>query len=336
MSHKKDGPLPSSIKNDVYKSGPAVALRDLRNLFETVKDEFAGEERPQTANVAIYYDESCSRALRAYAEGALNPLTRTIYLHTETFNAEHCEVDPAADLTIIFAGDSPWVGATTAFSKMHGIPTVVVTEDLATSYASAEATGFALEAADFVSFELAEMEMSCVERLWHDYIEGHFEATPLTGYDLLFSALGSWIVAHVDRTVFVLAAAFPFIRRPLAHSLCMACAYQNAVVAAAVFLPGADMPLMLANQMRMVFQISSAYGRDITQDVIAELTLVGTGSYALRGVARSLSNRFPTVGVVPKILVSFGGTFALGYAAIAYCEQNERGLISRTGEEEGQ
>ena len=276
MSHKKDGPIPSSIKNDVHKSGPAMALRDLRNLFETVKDECAGEERPQTANVAIYYDESCSPALRSYAEEALDPLARTIYMHAETFSAEHCEVDPTADLTIIFAGDSPWVGATAAFSKMHGVPTVVVTEDLATSYAGTEATGFALEAADFVSFELAEMEISFAERLWCDYVDKHFETTPLSGYDLLFSVLGSWIVEHVDRTLFVLAAAFPFIRRPLAHSLCMACAYQNAVVAAAVFLPGADMPLMLANQMRMVFQISNAYGRDITQDVVVELMLVGS------------------------------------------------------------
>ncbi len=333
MRRKKNGPVMSSIKNDMHGSGPAIAWRDLKNLFETVKEEFVGEGQSQTANVAVYYDESCSSDLRLYAEVALSPINHTVYMHVETFSIMHCEVDPAADLTIIFANNSSWAGATAAFSKMHGIPTVVVAEDLATVYAAAEATGFALEAADFVSFELAEIEESSIKKLVRDHVGKDVELTDLDGYDLLFSALGGWIVEHVERPISVLATAFPFIRRPLAHSLSIACAYQNAVIAAAVFLPGADMPLMLANQIRMVLQIGSAYGRDITQDVVGELMLVGASSYALRGAARSLSKRFPAISVIPQVLVSFGGTLALGYAITSCCEQSERVLISLTGED---
>jgi uncharacterized protein (DUF697 family) len=310
------------------KKSLTAAWHELRDLLDVAEDENATDDRLKTANVAVYYDQTCPVTLRESAEQMLHPVERTVYLHVETFYETHCEVDASADLTLIFAGDSPWVGATALFSKSLGIPTIVITENLAAVYERAASTGLALSADDFMSMERALMSESSLRESWNALVDERFAREPLSGHDMLFAALGSWIVEHARLHAQALASAFPFIRRPYAHDRCLSVAYQNAALAAAVFLPGADMPLMMANQVRMVLDISHAYACDVSHDALVELLMVGAGSYALRGIARSLLRYIPALGVVSKTLVAFTGTLILGSMAMAYCERGGYALLS--------
>ena len=70
-------------------------------------------------------------------------------------------------------------------------------------------------------------------------------------------------------------------------------AAQNGVIGVVVIIPGADMPAMTANQIRMVLKIAHAYGEELGLDRALEiLGVVGTG-LVLRTLARQALDFVP-------------------------------------------
>ena len=117
-----------------------------------------------------------------------------------------------------------------------------------------------------------------------------------------------------------LAVHLPAVRRAYCDHVILANASQNAVIGAVVIIPGADMPAMTANQVRMVLQIATAYGEAIGFDRALEiLSVVGT-AFVFRALARQALDFVPGFGWALKGAVGFTGTVALGEAAIAYFE----------------
>lgn len=117
-----------------------------------------------------------------------------------------------------------------------------------------------------------------------------------------------------------LAVRLPAVRRAYCDHVVLANASQNAVIGAVVIIPGADMPAMTANQIRMVLRIAAAYGEEIGIDRALEiLSVVGT-AFVFRTLARQALDFVPGFGWALKGAVGFTGTVALGEAAIAYFE----------------
>jgi uncharacterized protein (DUF697 family) len=119
---------------------------------------------------------------------------------------------------------------------------------------------------------------------------------------------------------YVLAAKLPVLRRPVSESVVRGFARQNGVLAAAIFIPGADLPVLLLNQIRMVFRIAAAHGEKIDRERALELLPVIAAGFGLRAVARSVVGSVPVVGWAAQGAIAFAGTRALGEAAIAYFE----------------
>jgi uncharacterized protein (DUF697 family) len=118
-----------------------------------------------------------------------------------------------------------------------------------------------------------------------------------------------------------LAARLPALRPAVVESLIETAARRNAVIAAAVWIPGADMPLLTAVEMRVVLQIGVCYGVEIGPDRAVELlTLLGAG-FGLRAAARELLDVVPIAGWLVKGGVAYTGTQGLGRAAAEYFER---------------
>ena len=117
-----------------------------------------------------------------------------------------------------------------------------------------------------------------------------------------------------------LAVRLPALRRAYCDRVVLANASQNAVIGAVIIIPGADMPAMTANQIRMVLKIAAAYGEQIGLDRALEiLSVVGT-AFVFRTLARQALDFVPGFGWALKGAVGFTATVALGEAAIAYFE----------------
>lgn len=117
-----------------------------------------------------------------------------------------------------------------------------------------------------------------------------------------------------------LAARLPVLRDAVVDRLIAQFCRQNGVIGVAVFVPGADFPILTMNQVRMLMRIADAYGFELDRERIPEvLGVVGSG-YGFRAVARSLLGVVPIAGWAVKGGIAYGGTRALGEAARRYFE----------------
>jgi uncharacterized protein (DUF697 family) len=114
-----------------------------------------------------------------------------------------------------------------------------------------------------------------------------------------------------------LAGRVPVLRRAVADELVRSFARKNGVVGAAVFVPGADMPILALNEVRLVLRLHQAYGLDVDpRERLPELAATMGASFGLRAVARELLDLVPFAGWAIKGAVAYAGTRALGEAAI--------------------
>ena len=115
-----------------------------------------------------------------------------------------------------------------------------------------------------------------------------------------------------------LAARLPAFRPYVVHRLIETASRRNGLVATAVWIPGADLPVLTAVQLRLVLQIGACHGVELSPDRAVELIGVLGAGFGLRTVAREMLDFVPVAGWAVKGGVAYGGTRALGRAADEY------------------
>jgi uncharacterized protein (DUF697 family) len=126
-----------------------------------------------------------------------------------------------------------------------------------------------------------------------------------------------------------LGARLPALRPFVVDSVIDTAAVRNGLIAAAVWIPGADLPLLAAVEMRMVLQIGACHGVEVGTDRALELLgLLGAG-YGMRAVARELLDVVPIAGWIVKGGVAYTGTRAIGRAAVEYFERGAPADVTR-------
>jgi uncharacterized protein (DUF697 family) len=135
-----------------------------------------------------------------------------------------------------------------------------------------------------------------------------------SGWARLFAACAK--VAGHD--LVALGRRYPALRTYAARRVVNRSAGQNALIGLLVFLPGADMPAMTLNQMKMWLNLAGVYGQKVDADRAIELAgVVGLG-FGFRAVARKVSGLVPGFGWLYKALVGYGATIAMGAIARVY------------------
>jgi uncharacterized protein (DUF697 family) len=113
-----------------------------------------------------------------------------------------------------------------------------------------------------------------------------------------------------------LAARLPVLREAVCRELISSFSRRNGVVGAAVFVPGADLPVLTLNQLRLVLRIAAAHGVEIDEQRAPEiLATIGSG-LAFRALAREALGAVPIAGWALKGGLAYAGTRALGEAAL--------------------
>jgi hypothetical protein len=135
-----------------------------------------------------------------------------------------------------------------------------------------------------------------------------------------------------------LAARVPVLRRAVVQQLVAGFARTNGIVGAAVFVPGADLPLLTLNELRMLLRLEQAYGLEIDpRERLPEIAATLGAGFGLRAVARELLDLEPPrflagrrrlgrrgfrrlPGWAVQGAVAYAGTRALGEAAVRRLE----------------
>ena len=126
------------------------------------------------------------------------------------------------------------------------------------------------------------------------------------------------LAARLGEKATALAARLPVLRPAVCEWLIASFSRKNAILAAAVFVPGVDLPVLTLNQMRLVLRIAAAHGVEISNDRLPELVAVLGGGLGLRALAREVVDLVPGVGWAVKGSIAYAGTRALGEAAVRY------------------
>jgi uncharacterized protein (DUF697 family) len=137
---------------------------------------------------------------------------------------------------------------------------------------------------------------------------------------------GKLFDAVAPDTRVALARQFPGLRPPLFEYVIDETSRANASYAfstgLAEIVPVLDVPLNIGdiivltkNQIIMAYRIALAAGKEgKPRDVIGEMVGVLGGSLVFRQIARELVGLVPVAGIIPKVAVAYGGTWAIGRA----------------------
>jgi uncharacterized protein (DUF697 family) len=147
------------------------------------------------------------------------------------------------------------------------------------------------------------------------------------GEEAPLEALAERIAGRAGDAAYALAGRVPAIRRAVCERIVRTTARQNAVLAVAIVLPGADLPVLFANQARMMLQLAAAHGQPVDRERAKELLGVLGAGFGLRAVARSLVGAVPVAGWAIQGGTAYAGTVALGRTAIAYFERRIEGSV---------
>jgi uncharacterized protein (DUF697 family) len=139
---------------------------------------------------------------------------------------------------------------------------------------------------------------------------------PGTGFPV--DEIARVIAARLDVAATPLAAKLPLLRDAVCDHLIESFSRKNAILGVAIFVPGADFPVLTLNQLRLVLRLASAHGVEVDQSRLPEiLATIGAG-LGFRAVARQLLGAVPVAGWAVKGGVAYAGTRAVGEAARHY------------------
>lgn len=152
------------------------------------------------------------------------------------------------------------------------------------------------------------------------------------GRPLPVDRIAELVASVTEETGYALAARLPVLREAVVDAIVRRFARQNGVLGVAIFIPGADFPVLTLNQLRMVFRIAAAHGEQIDRERIPELLAVVGAGLGFRTVAREALGFVPGLGWAIKGGIAYVGTKALGKAATAYFEQGGAHALSRAAD----
>jgi uncharacterized protein (DUF697 family) len=141
-------------------------------------------------------------------------------------------------------------------------------------------------------------------------------------------AVAERIATATEATNYTLAAKLPAVRMAICEGIVRRFSRQNGILGAAIFIPGADLPALTINQIRMVLRIAAAYGQEIDRERAVELLAVLGAGFGFRAAARELAGLVPGPGWALKGGIAYAGTKALGEAAIRYFDTRSRSVRS--------
>jgi len=169
---------------------------------------------------------------------------------------------------------------------------------------------------------------------------GDFDLSVVSEYAVREELAPSVVRALEDEYLIQLGRGYPVFRRAVCDEVIRKNARENAVIGA-LPIPGADMPVMTANQGRMVLSIAAIYGEELSMERARELLGVLAAGFGLRAMSRQVVKLVPVGGWAAAAAIGYAGTITMGRATMLYFErggqqvgQKEMAGIQRRAAEE--
>lgn len=286
---------------------------DIKAVLDYMGD--AEEKRSAPVRVHVYLDDSADGDLANVALAATRTNAPNASVAYDAYPPQHAIPDASADLAVLVAGDMGATGKLYADLHAMGVPTVVFALNREAVCSAAKDSGNAIAGDDVIAPDSAAAPLALAD---------HAADSPITldstDAKAMFEQFGRWVVAVFKDKRLAFAHAFPCVRKPLALESVNETAVQNAGIGVVAIIPGADMPLMTLNQVKMFLEMAAAYGEELSLGRVKEIAAIVGGAFAMRTVARQVVGIVPGVGWAVKGGIGYAGTVAMGHALLEYFE----------------
>ncbi|MGI6591533.1 MAG: YcjF family protein [Eggerthellaceae bacterium] len=287
---------------------------DVKAVLDAVSD--TEEARSKEIRVHLYVDDTAPDDLVNLIAAAFRTSAPNASVIVDGYPNDGRMPDALADMAVLVAGKSKDTGMLVADLRSLNTPSLVVTTSPVEVTRIAVESKYPLMEQDLIS---PHLDSDGLDAIPESTADGTYRLTATSAADLC-TDIGEWIVDVFPEKRLAFANAFGFVRRPLSLESVRATSVQNAGIGLVVILPGADMPLMTLNQLKMLLQIAAAYGQPLTLSRAKEMLAVIGGGFGCRAAARQLVSMFPGIGWAIKAGIGYCGTAAMGRALVEYFE----------------
>lgn len=320
------------------------------NVSEVLKIATDMKEVASTPiSVSIYIDDTAPGALVGHVRSAFSSAAEHTRVTIDYIDSDPVAIKSNEDAGVFVAGESARIGEEAKRLREAGVPAMVVCADSEKVESRAPAAGGPIPARDGVAPGKLEPQLGAailskvlflgakvpqganamrvedtpdgpVEEVVGD--DAHVGAVTLDdeSFRVLDARMGKWVISAIKDKDLAFAMSFPFIRRPLAEDAITATSLQNCAVGLVPFLPGADMPIMTFNQVKMTLQIATAYGQPLDADRVKEIAVIVAGAFVCRNLVRTATKAIPFAGWLISGGMGFAATEAMGRAMVEYFE----------------
>lgn len=289
---------------------------DVKEVMNAAADIDAARQVP--VRVVVYLDPTAPQDVQDCAIEAFSTTAENALVDYLPFPGRTVDLPTGCDLVVLVAGFSEDTGPLASWVRRLKVPVLTITTLPEIVLGLAEAARKPLLVTDCLYPEIKVNETALPPQA--DFNQEPYPLSP-ERIESLRTKIGGWMVDTFKDKRLALALCFDCMRRPLALEFVNATAIQNAGIGAVALIPGADMPVMTANQAKMLLQIAAAYGQKMGPERFKELAGVVGGAFVLRSAARQIVGIVPVGGWAVKGGIGYTGTQAMGRAAIAYFEQ---------------
>lgn len=307
---------------------------DVSKVLQEAKN--VTEEQSKDLSIAIYIDPQAPNDVQAHVRHAFATPAPNVRLSILYIENSKPPIINGSDMAVIVAGLSGGIGNVAKQLRHANIPVMVATTMPTLVHDIAATEGNAIPEGDIIAPDLNDAAYAhktsagktkpVLRASWGTsnvkQMEDTSECEPFVldeqAKQTFNHNMGAWVIEACTDARLAFASAFEFVRNPLASSITMETAMQNAGIALVMFIPGADMPILTLNQCKMLLEIAAVFGKPLDTSRIKEIVAVVGSGFVCRGVARQVAGAVPLLGWAVKAAVGYGGTLAMGKAATAY------------------
>ena len=286
-------------------------------------------------SILIFIDRSVDAAFLASMQEALRPQGAKVSVLVRGYDdkvpdladvrkaharGDRGKKDTSFAMVIVLAAESSCTGELIREAKTLAKAVVVITTRPELLVAQLEAELILAHIKDIIPVPLTET-LSAKD----DFTDENVSRVLLL--DAVLDELADWVARRLANERILLAQAYPFMRRAVALEMTRKTAFDNVIISGLFFLPGADMPPLTLNQVKLLIQIAALFDLPLGMARIKEIVLIVAGAFGFRAFTRLVISRLPILGFVARIGVSYSATYGIGVAAFEFYDKQRGDFV---------
>lgn len=255
--------------------------------------------------IEIFVDNTCNKEFLESIKDYFEAADRSVQIYYKDVSARSITLSQDASFAVIIAGQDANCASVYNILSQSGIVKIVVCANPVDFISNLEENIINYNKNEIICPDLItySRDASDPELINFDDYNGAMDIN-------IKAKLADFAYRASETMEIAYAQMFPFLRGRIADNIIYTCSLENGGIGIIKILPGADMPLMTINQIRMLLQLAAVYGYKINEDRVLEIISIVAAAFGMRYISNKVKKSAP----IPKFIVD--GTFGVSATVV--------------------